>query len=120
MSLIEAISEFLESRELLLTLDNFEHLLHGAPLITGLLARCPRLRMLVTSRERLNLSGERVVELRSLARPDAIALFVRQAAAVKPGFASTPQNEAILDEICAHIWMICPWPSNSPPPAPAC
>jgi non-specific serine/threonine protein kinase len=95
MSLIEAISEFLESRELLLTLDNFEHLLHGAPLITGLLARCPRLRMLVTSRERLNLSGERVVELRSLARPDAIALFVRQAAAVKPGFASTPQNEAI-------------------------
>ncbi|HQX11722.1 MAG TPA: helix-turn-helix domain-containing protein [Thermoflexales bacterium] len=103
MSLIEAISEFLESRELLLTLDNFEHLLHGAPLITGLLARCPRLRMLVTSRERLNLSGERVVELRSLARPDAIALFVRQAAAVKPGFASTPQNEAILDEICAHL-----------------
>ena len=79
----EAITEFLESRELLLALDNFEHLLDGAPLVAELLARCPRLRVLATSRERLNLSGERVIELRPLARSDAITLFVRQATAAK-------------------------------------
>ena len=99
----EAITEFLESRELLLALDNFEHLLDGGPLVAELLARCPRLRVLVTSRERLNLSGERVVDLRPLARADAVTLFVRQATAVKPGFARTPQNEATLDAICAHL-----------------
>jgi predicted ATPase/DNA-binding XRE family transcriptional regulator len=103
LSPTEAISAFLEPRELVLALDNFEHLLDGAPLIAELLAGCPRLRVLVTSRERLNLSGERVIDLKPLARADAIALFVRQAAAVKPGFARTTQNEAALDAICAHL-----------------
>ena len=103
LSPTEAITAFLEPRELVLALDNFEHLLDGAPLIAELLGRCPRLRVLVTSRERLNLSGERVIDLKPLARTAAVALFVRQATAVKPGFARTPQNEAALDAICAHL-----------------
>jgi predicted ATPase/DNA-binding XRE family transcriptional regulator len=100
---IEAIAAYLESRSLLLVLDNFEHLLDGAPLIGALLSHCPRLRVLVTSRAVLGMLGEHVVEVKPLQRGPAIALFSRQAAAVKPAFALTPENGAVIGEICRKL-----------------
>lgn len=100
---IEAIAAYLEPRELLLTLDNFEHLLDGATLIGDLLSRCPRLRVLVTSRALLGILGEHVVEVKPLDRGPAIALFARQASAVKPNFALTPENGVVVGEICGKL-----------------
>jgi predicted ATPase len=88
---------------LLLSLDNFEHLLDGTTLISELLSRCPRLRVLVTSRALLGILGEQVVEVKPLERAPAIALFARQAAAVKPAFALTPENGVVIDEICRKL-----------------
>lgn len=102
-SSIEAIADYLEPRELLLTLDNFEHLLDGAPLISHLLARCPRLRVLVTSRAVLGLAGERLFVVEPLERGPAVALFARQAAGVKPSFALTAANSATVGEICQKL-----------------
>lgn len=59
----------LRSRELLLILDNFEHLLEGATLVSELLATAPALQIVATSRERLNLSGEQVFHLAALRLP---------------------------------------------------
>lgn len=100
---IEAIAAYLGPRELLLCLDNFEHLLDGTTLIRELLSRCPRLRVLVTSRALLGMLGEQVVEVKPLEREPAIALFARQAAAVKPAFALTPENGVVIDEICRKL-----------------
>ncbi|HQV28295.1 MAG TPA: helix-turn-helix domain-containing protein [Thermoflexales bacterium] len=100
---IEAISAYLGPRELLLTLDNFEHLLDGATLISDLVSRCPRLRVLITSRALLGILGEHVVEVKPLERAPAIALFVRQASAVKPAFALTPENGVVVGEICGKL-----------------
>ena len=100
---IEAISAYLAPRELLLTLDNFEHLLDGATLMSDLVSRCPRLRVLITSRARLGILGEHVIEVKPLDRAPAIALFVRQATAVKPAFAFTPENDAVVGEICGKL-----------------
>ena len=60
----DAISEWLRPRELLLVLDNFEHVLDAAPVVSELLAAAPGLRVLATSREPLNLSGERRTSFR--------------------------------------------------------
>ena len=56
----ERVANVLRDRELLLVLDNFKRVIEAAPLFTGLLAACPRLRVLVTSRVPLRLSGEQI------------------------------------------------------------
>jgi predicted ATPase len=61
------LTRFLQQRQLLLVLDNFEHLLDGAPLLAALLARCPHLQILVTSRSVLGLSGEHQLPVPPLA-----------------------------------------------------
>jgi hypothetical protein len=63
--------DYLRTREMLLVLDNAEHLLDGVEVLTRVLEHAPGLRLLVTSRERLSLSGEWVVELAGLDYPDA-------------------------------------------------
>jgi predicted ATPase/transcriptional regulator with XRE-family HTH domain len=108
---------FLADQELLLVLDNLEHLLgsaHGAELsdlLIALLHRAPELRLLVTSRERLRLQSEWVVELRGLSLPsgpesrgveqaDAVQLFIERARQVSNGFALTPANRGVLVQLC--------------------
>jgi predicted ATPase len=71
----------LRGRELLLVLDNFEHLPDAAPLVAELLAAAPRLHVLATSRTPLNLSGERRYPVAPLPLEDAADLFVERAAA---------------------------------------
>ncbi len=102
-------------RALLLVLDNYEHLLEGAGLALRLLEACPRLHLLVTSRERLNLHPEWVIQVRGLALPeapvplleaqhyDAVRLFVLRAQQVRPDFALSPQNLPLVLEVCRRV-----------------
>jgi predicted ATPase len=94
-SLDEAIGE----RRLLLLLDNFEHLIEAAPQLSPLLATCPNLDLVVTSRERLQLQGEHVYAVPVLARSEAKALFTSRARAVRPDFEETAE----LDELCERL-----------------
>ncbi|WP_214108677.1 BTAD domain-containing putative transcriptional regulator [Acrocarpospora catenulata] len=96
--------------ETLLVLDNCEHLLDAAArLADELLGRCPRLRVLATSREPLGIVGESLVPVPPLHLPDershgpAVRLFLDRAAAVRPGFALSPGNTAAVIEICRRL-----------------
>jgi predicted ATPase/DNA-binding SARP family transcriptional activator len=113
----ESLEEHLRDRELLLLLDNFEQVLAAAPLVAELLASCPRLKVLVTSRAPLHLQGEQEFPVPPLAVPDlkhpppvetlsqvaAVALFLQRAQAVKPEFALTDENAAAVAAICQRL-----------------
>jgi predicted ATPase/DNA-binding CsgD family transcriptional regulator len=115
--LLEQLQSFLWSRRLLLLLDNFEHLLPAASLVAHLLAECPLLKVLVTSRASLRVSGEHefavspldlpAAELaddhHAIATSPAVELFVRRAQTSRPGFHLTPENARIVAEICASV-----------------
>ena len=102
---------------MLLLLDNFEHLMAGAPILAELLAMGPHLKILVTSRAALHVYGEHEFPVPPLALPDsrsmpplkalsqypAVALFVQRAVAVKPDFALNQENALAVTEICAHL-----------------
>ena len=102
--------------EMLLVLDNFEHLLEAARLVFVLLTACPRLTVLTTSRAPLHLSGEREFPVLPLPLPDpavmapaqiadapAVRLFVERAVAVDPRFTLTDDNAASISAICARL-----------------
>jgi predicted ATPase len=103
--------EFLRRKELLLLLDNFEQLLsppsfgegQGVGLVATLLAECPRVRILVTSRERLHLRAEQRYPVQPLAIAAACELFVQRAQAVDPDFVLTLENQPIIEEICQRL-----------------
>ena len=82
------LSEHLAARELLLVLDNFEHVLDAAPAVAELLAAAPDARVLATSRARLDLYGEHEVPVPPLTQEDAAALFVARAQAARYGFSA--------------------------------
>jgi predicted ATPase len=93
------LEEVVGDRRLLLLLDNFEHVIDAAPELTDLQAKCPRLDVVVTSRERLQLNGEHVFPVPVLARSEARLLFVARARAVRPEF----ETNGSLDELCARL-----------------
>ena len=107
----------LQAREALLVLDNFEHLLDAAPLVADLLGACPGLKVLVTSRATLRLSGEHAFPVPPLRLPEAgtvetadavagaeaVRLFVARARATKPDFALTDANAATVAAICRRL-----------------
>ncbi|WP_182482758.1 tetratricopeptide repeat protein [Calidithermus roseus] len=106
--------EHLREREMLLVLDNFEHLMEGAELVLELLREAPHLRLLVTSRERLRLQAEWVLDLQGLSYPpgygleavrrsSAVRLFVERANRVWPQFALTPQVAPAVLRICQLV-----------------
>ncbi|MGW4330886.1 protein kinase domain-containing protein [Nocardia sp. NPDC004573] len=114
----QVLVEFLRPRETLLVLDNGEQVVQAlAGLVEELLLRCPRVRILVTSREPLDVAGEAVLRVRPLAVPapeerprlrglhkyDAVSLFVERAAAVVPGFEVTEKNKAAVVGICSRL-----------------
>ncbi len=113
--LIEAVTEHLRRRELLLVLDNVEHLLAAVPLVTDLLAACPRLTVLATSRTLLRVSGEHHFPVLPLALPDpaapparlaeaeAVRLFVARAHAVRPDFVLTDETAPAVAAICGRV-----------------
>ncbi|MEY9965549.1 putative ATPase/DNA-binding SARP family transcriptional activator [Streptacidiphilus sp. MAP12-16] len=93
----------LTERPLLLVLDNCEHLVaDAARLAVQLLAACPELRVLATSREPLGITGERLLPLPPLPEAAAIQLFAERALAVHPGF--DPEQDAdTVAEICRRL-----------------
>lgn len=115
--LVRCLEDFLRDRQLLLCLDNFEHVLPAAALVAELLAAAPGLAALATSREALHVYGEHEFPVPPLAWPDlaqlppadvamqysAVALFVARAQAVRPGFALEPGAVAAIAEICARL-----------------
>jgi predicted ATPase/peroxiredoxin len=84
----------------LLVLDNFEHLTESAPLIAELLADCSQLKVLVTSRASLHLSGEHEFPLDPLPLNDAIGLFTERARSVRPNFSA---DDSVVGAICARL-----------------
>ena len=105
-SVEEQLRDYLSDRDLLLVLDNFEHVLGAAPLIGELLAAAPRVSVLATSRESLRLAGEQqypvpplelpcrepLLPLEDLRQVPGVALFVQRAQAVAPHFPDTRQR----------------------------
>jgi predicted ATPase/DNA-binding XRE family transcriptional regulator len=110
----QQLLDYLRHKQLLLVLDNFEHLQTGTELVLELLQECPGLRMLVTSREQLQLSSETLFVLESMALPSAatlpdvlsysaVQLFVETARRVRPKFTVTPANEQAIVRICQLV-----------------
>ncbi|HXZ72799.1 MAG TPA: hypothetical protein VEH31_18265, partial [Streptosporangiaceae bacterium] len=115
-STVETLVEFLRSKQLLLVLDNCEHLLERAAALARALAQSSeRLVILATSREALGIEGERVVPVPSLGLPgadadldtinraEAVRLFAERATAVQPGFAVTAGNAAAVAAVVRRL-----------------
>ena len=117
LPLVERLANALHERELLLVLDNFEHVLPAAPGVLELLQAAPRVTALVTSRAVLRVRGEREFPVAPLACPapsgdepagallryPALALFVQRAQDVRPDFALGPDNAAAVSELCRRL-----------------
>ena len=117
MSVLRRVQEYLREKRLLLVLDNFEHLLEAAPLVSDVLATCPEVKVLTTSRTPLGLYGEHEFPVQPLLVPDlhrtqtcaeiaqteAVQLFVERAQATRPDFALTDDSAATVAEICVRL-----------------
>lgn len=111
------LCNYLRTKHVLLVLDNFEHLLSATEVLIDLLHQAPQLSLLVTSRVRLNIRGEQVIELSGLPVPasqemavpsvwdsyDALQLFRRTAEAVQPRFEWTAANKRAALRICRLV-----------------
>lgn len=113
----ETLRDALRTQDRLLVLDNFEQVLDAAPLIGDLLGAAPGLRIVVTTRAPLRLSGEQGYPVPPMALPDphdvtspealmhydAVDLFVQRASAVKPGFSLTSDVAPVIAAICNRL-----------------
>jgi predicted ATPase/transcriptional regulator with XRE-family HTH domain len=99
----EAVHAHLRERSALLVLDNLEHLTPVAPWVGSLLAACPHLAVLGTSREPLHLRSEHVYAVRPLEIEAAVTLFVQRAQMAKPEFELTAANAAAVETIVDHL-----------------
>jgi predicted ATPase len=116
-SLLDLLKAYLRNKHLLLFLDNFEQVVTTAPLLVELLRTCPYLKILVTSRTLLRVSGEHEFTVSPLAVPDlsqlpvpealsqyaAVALFLQRAQALRPDFRMTSANAPTIAEICVRL-----------------
>ena len=107
----EQLLAYLREKQLLLVLDNFEHLLSATSLLSDIVTEAPGVKVLVTSRSRLNLRQEWVLEIDGLSCPDeagaadaedhaAIRLFLHTARRLRPGFSLSDRNRTAIIRIC--------------------
>ena len=115
--LLDVLIAYLRNKELLLLLDNFEQVLSAAGQVADLLSACPKLKVLVTSRESLHVRAEQefavpplalpdpkqLPDLATLAQTEAMALFLQRTQAVKPDFQLTNANARAVVENCACL-----------------
>ncbi len=123
--LLNRLQVYLRDKRLLLLLDNFEQIVDAAPVVAELLAGCPQLKLLVTSRVPLHLRGEKEFAVSPLALPPnlprsrgwerglggegdltqyaAVQLFIQRALDVQPSFAVTNDNAPAVAEICLRL-----------------
>jgi predicted ATPase/DNA-binding winged helix-turn-helix (wHTH) protein/predicted negative regulator of RcsB-dependent stress response len=92
-----------DSGPFLFLLDNFEQVLPAATLVAEILADCPNLKVLVTSRACLRIYGEQEFPVSPLEQNSAVQLFVQRATAVRPNFAITADNSTTIPEICSRL-----------------
>lgn len=105
--------DFLREKEMLLILDNFEHVMSGVELIGDILGKASGIKILVTSREILNLRGESVLHLQGMSYPEdgqgavdmysAVQLFIYNARRVKPAFVLTEENKQSVSRVCQLV-----------------
>src|SRR5207248_2268141 len=115
VDVVDALAAGLRAKSILLLLDNFEHVLDAAPVIATLLARAPRLKVMVTSRAPLRISGEHEFPVAPLGVPadnrsfddvsafPAVALFVERARAVRRDFTLAAGNAEVIAQICRRV-----------------
>ena len=115
--LLEHMKGELHQKQLLVVLDNFEQVVRAAPQLVDLLAACPKLKLLVTSREVLHVRTEQEFAVPPLALPDpthlpalaelahyaAVTLFMQRAQAARPEFQLTAANAQAIAELCVHL-----------------
>jgi predicted ATPase/DNA-binding CsgD family transcriptional regulator len=115
--LVDRVASFLFDRRMLLVLDNFEHVATAAVVVAEVLAACPLLEVLATSRGSLRLSGEHDFPVAPLALPDpehrheldalgafpGVELFLERARAVRPDFRLSEANAGAVGAICARV-----------------
>jgi predicted ATPase/class 3 adenylate cyclase len=115
--LLDSLSDYLRDRHLLLVLDNLEQVVDGASIVGRLLDAAPRLTAVATSRVPLHIAGEQeypvpplavpdpqgASDLESLARNEAVALFIDRAAAVRPGMQLTADNAPSVAQIAVRL-----------------
>jgi predicted ATPase/DNA-binding SARP family transcriptional activator len=99
----EALAGWLAPRELLLVIDNFEHVLAAAPLVSELLDAAPGLTVLATSREPLGLRGERVARVTGLSDEDAAQLFLERARDHDPDLEPDDSEREAVVAMCRHL-----------------
>ncbi|HTZ51782.1 MAG TPA: tetratricopeptide repeat protein [Spirochaetia bacterium] len=118
-SALEVLRDALRDRPVLLVLDNFEQVMRAVSSVVELLAACPAVKLLVTSREALHIRAENVLPLAPLSAPkvrrareigllqlsqyDSVSLFIERARAVRPDFEATSANAPAIAEICARL-----------------
>lgn len=107
--LLEQLLSYLQYKNLLLVLDSFEHLLAGSPIVSQILAKSPEIKIIVTSRERLNLRSEMVFSIFGLGSPktqekleeqEAPNLLIQELRRSQPDF-------ELNEETAPYIWRIC-------------
>jgi predicted ATPase/Tfp pilus assembly protein PilF len=116
-SIKEQLLAYLSQRQLLLIMDNFEHILEAAPLVSEILAAAPQCKVLATSREPLRLYGENLLQITPLPLPDlqqqitydelsqftAVQLFADRARAITADFVLTQDNIQIIAQLCVQL-----------------
>ncbi len=116
-SMVEQLQAFLQEKQLLLLLDNFEQVVSAACTLSDLLARCPHLKLLVTSRAVLHLAAEHEFAVPPLSLPDlnhlpdlvtlsqyeAVALFIARAQALQSNFQMSNASAPAVAEICTRL-----------------
>lgn len=115
---LDVLLAALRDKNVLLLLDNFEHLVAAAPLVSDLLSACLGLTIVVTSRSALHLRGEREFPVEPLTLPDpvphlppiealaqvpSVALFLQRAQGIAPDFTLTPANARAVATICRRL-----------------
>ncbi len=115
--IVQTVEDYLRHKQTLLLIDNFEQVISAAPLVSQLLGTAPGLKVMVTSRAPLRVSGEqeypvppmsvpdprRVDDVENLETYESIKLFLQRARAVKPDFVITEENASVVSEICVKL-----------------
>jgi predicted ATPase/class 3 adenylate cyclase len=112
----EALMHWLGDKRLLFVFDNVEQVIAGAPAIAALLAECPQVRILATSRQRLGIGGERILAVQPLALASmpatgvddivesaAVRLFAERAREIDPGFTLIDRNATTIAALCTRL-----------------
>jgi predicted ATPase/DNA-binding CsgD family transcriptional regulator len=102
-TLVAVLQEHLRDKQLLLVLDNFEQVIGAAGVVAEILAACPGVRMLVTSRSPLRISWESQTPVEPLPSEQAVELFLARARAIRPSMEVTSETARDVESICARL-----------------